>query len=61
MHFILPVLCTEEYTSQTCGHCGKTKKMGGLEVYHCDSCQIKIDRDVNGARNILLKWMSTLE
>lgn len=51
------ILCTEEYTSKTCGHCGKIKKIGGKEVFDCDSCKIKIDRDVNGARNILLKWM----
>jgi putative transposase len=54
------VLCTEEFTSQTCGNCGHIKKMGGKAVYDCDSCKIKIDRDVNGARNILLKWMISI-
>uniref|UniRef100_A0A6C0ICV6 Uncharacterized protein n=1 Tax=viral metagenome TaxID=1070528 RepID=A0A6C0ICV6_9ZZZZ len=32
--------------------------VGGVSLY---TCQIKIDRDVNGTRNILLKWMSTLK
>ena len=49
---------TEEYTSKTCGGCGKLKNIGGAEVYRCSHCRLHIDRDVNGARNILLKYLS---
>jgi len=49
---------TEEYTSKTCGRCGKLKNIGGAEVYRCSQCHLYIDRDVNGARNILLKYLS---
>lgn len=45
----------ESYTSQCCGACGRlSKKYDSDRVKQC-SCGIKIDRDLNGARNILLK------
>ncbi|CAG8768034.1 12453_t:CDS:2 [Dentiscutata erythropus] len=48
--------CTEEYTSKTCGNCGSiNKKLGGSKIFRCESCSLEIDRDMNGARNILLK------
>ena len=53
------IIETEEYTSQTCGVCGKlNKKLGGSKTFNCPSCDIKIDRDINGARNILIKYFS---
>lgn len=45
---------TEEYTSKTCGKCGNMKPPSGRE-YKCDKCKFHIHRDVNGARNILIK------
>ena len=48
-------VCTEEYTSQTCGRCGCLQKMGGKDIYNCRKCGLVIDRDVNGARNIAIK------
>lgn len=46
----------EAYTSATCGKCGKIKKnLGGSMVYGCDNCDLVIDRQLNGARNIFLK------
>jgi IS605 OrfB family transposase len=45
----------ESYTSKTCGFCGKLNNVGSSEVYNCDYCNLEIDRDVNGARNILIK------
>jgi len=47
---------TEEYTSKTCSCCGKVNsKLGGSKVFKCPSCGYIIDRDKNGAFNILLK------
>ena len=48
-------ICTEEYTSQTCGVCGKLTPVKGKDVFTCSKCNINIDRDVNGARNIAIK------
>ena len=49
--------CTEEYTSKTCGNCGKINTIGGKESWTCKHCGCVHDRDINGARNILLKQM----
>jgi len=54
----------EDFTSKTCTNCGKLNDVKGSEVYKCKVCNIIIDRDVNGSRNILiknLKHFSTLE
>jgi putative transposase len=48
-------VCTEEYTSQTCGRCGCLTKVEKKDVYTCSKCNLIIDRDVNGARNIAIK------
>ena len=45
----------ESYTSKTCGKCGTLNNVGGKEVYKCNVCNIEIDRDINGSRNIFLK------
>jgi putative transposase len=55
---VIPV--TEEYTSKTCGRCGQVHaKLGGNKVFRCPNCRLVVDRDINGARNILLKYLST--
>lgn len=46
---------TEEYTSQCCGKCMKLSKSYNLREKNCIHCNYKIDRDVNGSRNILIK------
>jgi putative transposase len=52
------LICTEEYTSKTCGGCGCIKNdLGRLEVYDCNRCGVRMDRDTNGARNIMIKVM----
>lgn len=50
------VIVDESYTSKTCTNCGNLhKSLGSNKTYKCKKCEIVIDRDVNGARNILLK------
>ena len=41
-------------SSKTCSNCGSDKKNLKLSqrVYHCNSCQVKIDRDFNASLNI---------
>jgi putative transposase len=49
------MLVTEEYTSSTCSRCGHLHTgLGSSEVFRCPSCSQEIDRDVNGARNIMI-------
>ena len=51
----------ESYTSKTCGACGELNhKLGGNKTFACDKCRFTIDRDVNGARNIMMKAMPSL-
>jgi len=47
----------ESYTSKTCFNCGKVKDNLKLSdrIYKC-SCGYEIDRDINGALNILEKY-----
>jgi len=48
--------CNEAYTSKTCGGCGKIdEKLGSKTVYNCLDCGFVMDRDINGARNVLLR------
>jgi transposase len=52
------MLTTEEYTTQTCGRCGHLRKLGlGDRTYQCNQpgCDFRCHRDINAARNILLK------
>jgi putative transposase len=46
---------TEEFTSKTCGSCGKiNNKLGGKEIFKCNKCESEIDRDLNASRNICI-------
>lgn len=49
------IIVDESYTSKTCGVCGILNEVGSSEVYRCCSCSMVLDRDVNGARNIMIK------
>jgi putative transposase len=52
---------TEEYTSKTCSKCGHVHhKLGGNKKFNCPNCGQKIDRDWNGAINILNKSLHEL-
>jgi putative transposase len=45
----------EHYSSKSCGKCGRVNwKLGGSKTLTCPYCFFTIERDFNGARNILL-------
>ncbi len=47
---------SEAHTSKTCGVCGhRHTKLGGNKVHKCPNCGTETSRDVNGARNIMLR------
>jgi putative transposase len=53
------LLCDESYTSKTCGACGSVhSRLGGSKRFVCPSCTASLDRDANGARNILLRYLN---
>ena len=46
----------EAYTSKTCGNCGHLhRNLGKSKKFKCPRCNYEVDRDFNGARNILIK------
>jgi transposase len=49
------VLIGPVYISQKCSECGNTKHDLKLSdrIYHCNICNLTIDRDLNAAINIL--------
>ncbi len=47
---------TEEFTSQMCTKCGELSKVYERRIKKC-KCGFRIDRDINGSRNILIKCM----
>ena len=49
-------ICTEEYTSKTCGPCGILNNVGSRDVFSYGL----IDSDINGARNIPIKRLKEL-
>jgi hypothetical protein len=53
-------ICSERQTSKRCGKCFIAHKTGSAEIYNCSNCNLQIDRDVNGARNILLRHIKKI-
>lgn len=53
---VLINIVTEEYTSQRCLNCSCLTKTSS-EIYVCKNCKFKIDRDILGSTNILIKKM----
>ena len=49
------IIVGEEYTSRACGFCGTLSEKYTNRIKECENCKHKIDRDINGARNILIK------
>ena len=55
------VIVDEAYTSKTCGSCGcLNERLGGSKHFHCPHCHFHIDRDANGARNIVIRFRTLL-
>ena len=49
-------------TSKTCTNCGwLNHNLSNKDCFKCNKCCIEIDRDTNGARNILLKELAGYE
>ena len=49
---------SEAYTSMQCGWCGFLhRKLGDSKTFKCPKCGFSMERDVHGARNILLRLL----
>ncbi len=58
---VLVIRCNESYTSKTCTRCGHIHhKLGGSKLFNCPDCGHKILRDINGARNIMLRALQAV-
>ncbi len=56
---VMVVEINEAYTSKTCGRCGHIHPfLGGSKKFKCFSCGFTVDRDWNGAFNIMLKALA---
>ena len=50
------IVQNESWTSKKCCRCGRVKRnLGGSSIYNCLGCRLRINRDLNGAVNILQK------
>lgn len=49
------VITEENYTTKLCSKCGNKKNIGRSKIYECRKCNLKLDRDINSARNIFMK------
>ena len=48
------MVVTEEFTTRTCGHVRAAFKG---KTFVCPACGMTADRDVSGARNVLLRHL----
>ena len=49
-------LVNECYTSKICSNCGNYKEeLKGEKIYNCAKCNLSLNRDINGCRNIMIK------
>lgn len=54
------IICSEHLTTKICGNCFTKNEIGGNKEYKCKECGIILDRDINSARNILIRQISSL-
>lgn len=52
------IVADEAYTSVTRGCCGQLGARSASKTLYCQHCNVHVDRDFNGARNILLRWLT---
>ena len=55
------IICDEQYTSKTCPQCGQLNyALNGKKEFSCPQpdCGFTLDRDINGARNILIRYLT---
>jgi len=45
----------ESYTTKKCGKCGKLNEVGIAKIFNCIYCKFSCGRDLNGARNIMIR------
>jgi putative transposase len=51
-------IVSEQHTTMTCGSCGLyDRNVGSKKTYECRKCGLVVDRDLNAARNILIRNM----
>jgi putative transposase len=49
----------ESYTSKTCSKCGyQNETLRNNNVFNCNDCKLKIGRDSNAAKNIMLRYFT---
>ena len=48
-------IVTEEYTTKCCSRCGYLSDVYINRIKKCSNCNLEINRDINGSRNILIK------
>jgi putative transposase len=56
----LLLIVNENCTTITCGKCGKQTNIGSNKIFKCKHCNYTVDRDINAARNILIRTCSLL-
>jgi putative transposase len=57
------VVCSEAFTTKTCSACGKLNNVGNRDVFRCSgrlACGAEEDRDLHGARNVVLRNTYTI-
>ena len=53
------ILCNEHLTTKCCGQCGTlNEKIGSKKIFHCEKCNLVMDRDIHAARNILIRSLT---
>lgn len=50
----------ESYTSKVCSSCGALNSPKASEVYECQECHLKVNRDLHGAKNIMLLYAAAV-